>query len=139
MTKWLVLALTVGLAACGTDDDRFSGSYRGTLTINATGSQVVATAVANLLPDQDGAQLFDSGGSTRVDCNLAGLDHSGDAITFRCNEVGCSCSVGTTNVTVTVATGTLVGDNLSLAFSGESGGGNAVSATFAGALEPGTR
>ena len=137
MTKWLVLVL--GLAACGSDDDRFSGSYRGTLTINATGSQIVTSALANLVPDQDGAELFDSGGATDVSCNLSGLDHSGDAITFRCNEVGCSCSVGSTNVSVTTATGTLVGDNLSLAFSGESGGGNAVSATFAGTLEPGTR
>jgi hypothetical protein len=126
------------LAACG-GNPNVSGSYTGTLTMNQTGAQLVAATTANVIPNQDEVETF-SNDNTDVHCIIEGIKQHGSSFDFLCSELTCSCTIGIDNIEVTVASGAVSGGNqLSLTFSGIDPNNNAVSATFAGTLEPGTR
>jgi hypothetical protein len=131
---WLCL---LALPACG-GGSSIGGSYNGTLTVDETGAQVVAATTANVLTDEDSVEIF-SNDDTNVSCTIEGIDRHGSDIVFRCNELTCSCSIGSANLEVTTASGAITGDQLSLTFSGTDTNNAAFSATFAGTLEAGTR
>jgi hypothetical protein len=63
----------------------------------------------------------------------------GSAIHLACATTSCSCELESATLTVTTASGTVSGDQLTLSFGGTGPMDDAFSATFTGTLEPGTR
>lgn len=132
---WLIPMVL--LASC---QDEPRGVYNGTTTFTLTSGNVVVTSRATLYPDLNEAELVSTLGTPDLDCHFVGPTWNGSSVQYDCVQFQCFCTLDTTELTVSTASGTLSGDLLSLAFGGEvSGGGAAFSAAFMGALEPGTR